>query len=649
MSTLVAPLSFPMRAKIAFVCILMSAAVFGQSPYIDSLEIEVNKSNSDSLQIEILSELAREYMRLSTPKTLGYLETMLAIANKSNSDRGRAHYLRIAANLHSVQGYYLSAVNLAKQAIAIYQMQNDALNVANAKIAIGLIYSDQENYDSAIHFHRAAGKIFNEHRNSRRLGVSYSNMAHCFNQTGQYDSAYYYGHAGLRINSTHKNTVLTRHDTKNLGYTHLFLKQYDSALYYFERSLTIYHVENDQLFNRTLNETLYGLALTYEALGNDAKGEEYLMQSIVGGRTIDPNLWYKKSVLHRAQKLAKQGRAEEQSNYLKEYIQAMDLSTTRQRQDQFKFQEVYEKTLREAYQFELLKRERGLQEKIISKQRQQIVIFVAGLVLAGALLTGLFFLNRRYNELNKELKQKEDVLRGKTEELEKVNETKDKFFSLVAHDLRSPLASLQGFASLLAHHAGELGKEEIADVGQQLETKLGNTVALTDNLIAWARNQMQQGNAVESQPLLVKQEVEAICASLNDAALKKLIALECHVPGDVYVLADRNHLQFIVRNLLSNAIKFTPAQGKVTVHANVLPTTCQLSITDTGTGMDAETINHLFVLKRKASSKPGTEGETGTGLGLVLVHDFVTINKGTITVTSNEGKGSTFCVELPSA
>ncbi len=638
-----------MFGKITTVCLLLSAGVWAQSPYIDSLEIEISKKHSDSLQIEILSELAREYMRLSTPKTLGYLEKLLAFTNENESPRGRAHYLRMAANLHSMQGYYLSAVNLAKQAMSIYQSKGDELNVANAMISIGLIYSDQENYDSAIHYHQKAGKIFKKLGNGRRLGVSFSNLAHCFNEKDMYDSAYHYGLEGMKLNSRYRNTVLTRHDTKNLGYTHLFFQQYDSALYYFQRALAIHQAEKEYQFNNTLNESLYGLALAYEAKGNNAKANEYLMKSIVGGRSIEPNKWYKESLLHMAQKLGREGKAAEQNSYLKEYIQAIDLSTTRQRQDQFKFQEIYEKTLREAYQFELLKIEKALQEEVIRTQRQQIAMAAIGLGLAVLLSTVLLLLNRKYNRVNKALKQKEEALQHKTSELKTANETKDKFFSIVAHDLRSPLASLQGFASLLVNHSSELKQEDITRLGEQLETKLSNSVSLTDNLIAWARNQMQNGLGINIQPVVLRMEIENICNSLQEVVKRKSIILKNLVPADVCILADRNHIQFILRNLLTNAIKFTPAGGRVELDSIQELDVHHLTITDSGTGMDAETIRNLFVLKNKASSKPGTEGETGTGLGLVLVHDFVTLNKGIITVTSQEGSGSCFRITLPTA
>ena len=247
-------------------------------------------------------------------------------------------------------------------------------------------------------------------------------------------------------------------------------------------------------------------------------------------------------------------------------------------------------------------------------------------------------------ESNEELQQTLKTLALQTEELEKSNAVKDKLFSIIAHDLRSPLGALKGTLALLNIDA--LSKEELNAMTNDVKKRLDALdVTLTD-LLQWAKGQMQSGAAIAKEKIelfgVVNQKIDFFFI----VAENKQITLLNYVPKSIEVFADPNQIRTVIRNLIANAIKFTPANGRVTVGAQNDNDFVTIWVKDTGLGMTDEQINRLFENKTHFTTR-GTAGEKGTGLGLLLCKDFVEQNGGKIWVTSELDKGSTFYFTLP--
>ncbi len=244
-------------------------------------------------------------------------------------------------------------------------------------------------------------------------------------------------------------------------------------------------------------------------------------------------------------------------------------------------------------------------------------------------------------ELAEEIKER----RKTAEELQEANTTKDKFFSIIAHDLRSPFNTLIGFSDLLVDQWPNLDETDKLEFIKRIKKTSENTFNLVDNLLEWSR--LQKGT-IEFNPVkcnvkfLSKISIEQLQA---DAELKE-IKINIDIPGFLNVFADQNMIDFVFRNLISNAIKFTPRNGNIFVRAKTHDNRIICQVEDTGLGMKPETIENLFKLGSSKSS-PGTEGETGTGLGLILCKEFVKKNQGSIWVESEPGSGSKFFFSLP--
>lgn len=259
-----------------------------------------------------------------------------------------------------------------------------------------------------------------------------------------------------------------------------------------------------------------------------------------------------------------------------------------------------------------------------------------------------------YRSLNYAMERKKivgELARAKSEiennarKLAELNEDKDKFFSIVAHDLRSPFTSLLAYAEYLSQNLEELSDEEIRTFSGNIHKSLKKTLSLLENLLDWS---MLQSGKLEYAPEsfnlapLILELVELYRIS----AEAKGIVIIYEGPEELPVYADKNMINTVIRNLLSNAVKYSGEDTKITVSGKLNFNITVVSVCDMGTGMEQEEIDRLFRIDRNLS-KPGTLNEKGTGLGLILSRDFVEKNGGEIRAFSSPGKGSRFVFTLP--
>lgn len=232
----------------------------------------------------------------------------------------------------------------------------------------------------------------------------------------------------------------------------------------------------------------------------------------------------------------------------------------------------------------------------------------------------------------------------KTAELEALNKEKLKLFSLISHDLRTPIANIKGYLQMmndLELQADEKLKFERELLGQTIQTQ-----HLLTNLLTWSGRQMQGKKAAIQQVNLVE-VLDPTIRFFEDLAIAKGISLECSVSRDVHLMADADMLQIVVRNLLSNAIKFTPSGGTVSLHGGTNQQFCHITVQDTGVGIPPERVANLFQLQSKSTF--GTQNEKGVGLGLYLCKEFTKAQNGQIHYEPAPGGGSIFALILPAA
>jgi len=244
-----------------------------------------------------------------------------------------------------------------------------------------------------------------------------------------------------------------------------------------------------------------------------------------------------------------------------------------------------------------------------------------------------------------ELKEAQEKIYAQNMELNALNASKDKFFSIIAHDLRSPFTGFLGLTQLMAEKLDTMTIEEIKDFNNKMLKSANNLFSLLDNLLTWSR--MQRG-LIEIQPsdLVLSKLVNTNIDELSETFIQKNISLTITIPDDLYIWADAPMINSVIRNLISNAVKFTPRNGTISILAQKNGNDILFSIQDSGIGISTEMLNKLFKIDEKVS-RLGTEGEASTGLGLLLCKDFIEKHNGNIWIESVVGKGSIFYFNLP--
>jgi len=240
----------------------------------------------------------------------------------------------------------------------------------------------------------------------------------------------------------------------------------------------------------------------------------------------------------------------------------------------------------------------------------------------------------------------EAEIKLKNEQLSELNAAKDKFFSIIAHDLRSPISSFVGLTEIITEDLSSFTTEQIQEFVVSLKNTATNLSRLLENLLQWGR--MQRGSMpFDPSQIQLRPVVNEITIIMQELAKNKGIEISCDLPDDLMVFADSNMLQTIIRNLVSNAMKFTLRGGKISVSAIATDDkNVEISIKDTGIGMTSEMVNNLFRLDVK-TNRPGTDGEPSSGLGLLLCKEFVEKHGGKIWVESEVGKGTIFYFTIP--
>lgn len=314
---------------------------------------------------------------------------------------------------------------------------------------------------------------------------------------------------------------------------------------------------------------------------------------------------------------------------------------------------------------ESLKQEAKLKDQIIARRNTQAMAF-AGIGSLVVIIAALFiYMNYRARSANKVLRLKNDQIEQQSSEisaintnlaqvgeellerkkrLEEINKVKDKLFSIISHDLRSPLNSIQGMLDLLK--SGRLTGDDFARMSDTLMSRVENTTMLLDNLLNWSRSQME-GFSANPQPLDLGDLAERVVNQLDQNARAKDIKLENKISFEAKAVGDRDMVTLVFRNLISNAIKFTPKGGHIQVVDVQENGQVKISVIDDGKGIATEDMPK--VLGEEYFFTLGTANERGSGLGLRLCREFLQKNQGILGFAPNPEKGTTFWFTLPKA
>jgi signal transduction histidine kinase len=621
--------------EILLVALLVLVAHLGRGQDIVALE---NKLRFEKLSvqdsIETLNLLSRELTFVNPFQALEYANKALHLSTQLNYSTGIAYAYRNLSNIYSYNESYFISMEYLQRALDIFTAHQDSMGIANCYISLGHTYRRLQNREEEVDYHLKSYQIFKRLSVWERIGVTAHNLGESYYNSGDLAQSRSLTRYAIKINDSLHNEPVLSACYKVMGLIELSENRLLEAEGYFKEVLNLTAKLGEQSQKVAAAESMIQLARLNEMNGNRPNQLKFLLMALEFSRTHNLS-----SYLQRAyQELILYSSAQNDQKAVRDYINANRIVSDSLMQRQLRDRYHLTKTIVQVH--ELSKSKIAL-EKTSWAQEQQIQTRNTILLIIAISIVVLVILLIKYMQLTKQLKHQNLTIELQKKDLERLNDTKDKFFSIVAHDLKSPLTSLQSFSSLLTNHFDKLSKEEIQTMSRELYQSVGNTIRMADSLITWAKVQMHDYQTSETI-IKVGDLVTNLCNVYKNVAEEKNIMVSCSVDDTLSIKGDSNQVEFIIRNLVNNAIKFTPAGGKVNLSASLQPSgLVHISVSDNGIGIPEEIKSKLFTVGNKKSRK-GTAGEKGTGLGLILSYEFIKLNGGDIFVDSNIGKGSTF-------
>ncbi len=621
---------------------------------LDSAEFYFKHSLSLSLQANNQALAADNYHELgrlnyqprgALDSATNFLQKALSISIELDDEQRNANLYFLIGAIANNKGNLSTALSNFQLALPFYESLNDSVGIANVYNSIGIVYSKREDFERSLEFHRKAMEIQRLQGNLRGLAINHNNLGLTYKKMSDYTSAIEEYRIGLQIEKEIDFPILKGAILNNLGNVFELQEVYDSALYYQEESLKIGRSVG---FNELIGWANKGIASVYSAYGNWDQAITYGTTGYeIGVKTNTQDLSKQSAeVLHKAY--------ERKRDFQRAYLY---LKLFKQHSDSLFNAETIKKTAALEYEFQNeqsnrvqaleLQAQEALYLSQINDQKKIRNSVIGGLALMIVLVsvTWIGYLQKR--KVNKELEGKNRIISDQAQNMERLNETKDRFFSIISHDLRGPVAVFQGFSFMVKTMLEEKKYEKLEKFSDEVGKVSKQMSELLDNLLNWALK--QQGEfPYHPEVLNLKECVDENLDIFNSMATSKKIELNCEVLPTSTIWADKNSLMTIIRNLINNALKFTQPNGKIRISCGKDDDLIAIKFSDSGVGIPEEKLNSLFNFQENKASI-GTEGERGVGLGLKLVHDFVKLNKGKIRVESEKEKGTTFTVLLPPA
>lgn len=577
-----------------------------------------------SIELEEKTETATAYTNIGTvyfdlsnyDKSLEYFSEALVISGDINDNNRIANTYLLIGNSYSKQHKYKDALDNFTKALAIRRKLGEMAFIANALNSIGGTYSDMGNFNKALAYYNEALSIREKINDKLGISNSLNNLGNLYGAMNNQNQALSYFERSMKTAEEIGYKYSIALCARKIGEIYISFKNYDKAFDYFKKSIAL----GTELSNLELLKKGYLDIYNYYQLKGD----------------------YKNAL----------------ANFISftQYSDSIDISMTNK------------KLLDLQVNFELRKKESevaNIEKDIAALKKQKLIdelkdvrrnqtIFILLIVTIFLLAIGILYYNRyqlkrRAAQL---LQDKYDIidetnqsLKKNEEELLKLNSTKDKFFSIMAHDIKNPLGGLISITDLMKTDFKQTSDDEKQEMFTIINKSAQQLYSLLENLLHWSRSQTGKiaYNPIKIKPFeLAETNIELLKANTE----KKNIMIINLIDHASEIIADKDMITLVIRNLLSNAIKFTKDSGKIVIGSERKDGMLNIFVEDNGVGISKEDIRKLFRIDVHFSNA-GTNSETGTGLGLILCNEFIQKHNGQIWVESEIGKGSKFIFSLP--
>lgn len=630
---------------------------------IDSLEKKlVNAADSD--KFDICYALVYYYQNIDMNKTFYYLEESLNWAKKTKNidqearataDFGKIYYFRSdytraskyyeeaiklfkqvrnikqagqvyneLGNLYWTQTKYSEAVKFYLEELRLCEAGRDSAGIARALGSIAFIHEKSEEYDKALEIYFNALSMWTKLKNKNGQGVVLTNIGSIYKIKKQYDQSLDYYIRALKVKTDYSTRRFLDVPYFNIADLYLEMKKYDSAAANYRIALSI--CEN---FSNTYTGAYIhlGFGKLYKALNMPDSSISHLKAALeyaLKARTSDAQILIYKEL---SDYYASKGNFSESYKFLNKYIEISDSLKPSEARQQIAAYEL-EKIQANLKVTQREKEIASLKSKKTKNQRNFLILFSVLFLLLAITIYNRFLIKKRTNKV-----------------LENVNQTKDKFFTIIAHDLKNQLTAFQNISQVLAEHFQDLTEEKKQQLINKIHSAAITLYSVLENLLTWSSAQLSGIGFIPSK-INLKELAENTCNELKLTAEKKKIELKNEIPGEFTVFADENMVRDILRNLVNNSIKFSPENSEIVIGAEIKNEMAEISVLDQGIGISRTDQDKLFRMDIN-HKEIGIHKEKGSGLGLIISKDFVEKMNGRIWVESEEGKGSKFSFSLP--
>ncbi|MCE7863164.1 MAG: hypothetical protein DYG99_06450 [Bacteroidetes bacterium CHB5] len=669
--------------KIALItlCTVLTGATALARQNADSLENVLHNTKNDSLRFKLMIELSQTYQYKNFSKAKQFSDQALTLAEAKNWTWAKIIVYGQEGFLATISGDYSRAMKFDNQNLQMVIEKRDSASIAETLNFLGNDYSDLGKYDEAYYYFTQSYRVARAIDDSLKMTVSIYNIGTVLTELGQYDLALDHFDVATRISEAvgdldglpynqdavgdvflrkkdfvkaeenltralkntraRKITVLEPRVLKHLARLYLATNQFEKALAAYDSAARIYRSTNNEF---GVAEVDLGISEVLIEQGLLDEAQKKIESSLLTAKSFNA---YKMSIdcnKHLSALAERKGDFKAALDYHKTYKQLEDYLFSQDMierifQDQLRFQT-------ENKDLEIATLSKATSDQLREIKREEFLrnILVVVVALTIVLLFTVYRSGQRRIKINKLLLEHQEEINKRKEELEQLNQVKDKFFSIISHDLRSPINALLGILNLM--DGDNITREEFATLTKELRTQFNHTRTLINNLLDWALLQMDklkiQPEKIELSALVT--ENFNLLLSLN---LKEMKLIN-NVPPNTYVWSDLNMLNLILRNLILNAIKFSKAGANIEIFTTEKNDWVTIAVRDFGVGIQPEVQRILFE-KTMGYSTRGTANEKGTGLGLILCKEFVEKNGGTIWLESQVGVGSTFYFTLRKA
>lgn len=590
------------------------------------------------------------YLELKYIPAINYLQDGIKLVEPyREADVYRANFLNTLSYIFSKKGSYATAIEYARKALEIRQ-RIDPTNEMTARSlnTLGEFYLLQGNLRKAMEYFNSALQINQANRNKRGIAIMRTNIGNIYLHEGNYKEATNHLLAALEIK---KSIKATPHEVAKtqllLGKVYLAERQMEKAYYYLNQALATFIAEDDKHYT----SVAYGEQAKYfAAVEQFDKSLKAHQRSIAAAMQTEQAPLIIAGYESLAQTYLLMNDAKNFFKYYKLYKAGKDsIDKELKSLEVILMQEELDRRKQEQQSLAIKNKEiqnRKEQEKARLQRNFFIVVALAALVVAvivGLLLRARLIDKKRLEKQNQVISSQNQELEKQKLELQELIAAKDKLFSIVAHDIRSPLAGLSSMIDLLSKRQVHLSEDETQAALQQISKSLTNVYQLLNNLLDWAR--LQTGAFVfEPVDIALAPVAKKVIELFEPQTAAKNVRVVTNIPPDLMLFADRNMLEFILRNLLSNAIKFTFSDKEICIDAERFDNFIAIRIKDNGIGLNEEEAAKIFNLP---TSRLGTKGERGAGIALSICKEFMKKHGGSIWATPNPEGGSIFHLKFP--